>query len=60
MWTRWAACAWLAWAGMASAATTGVEARLNARSLTLEFEQAMAIFDNARVHACLLYTSRCV
>lgn len=36
---------------MASAATTGVEARLNARSLTLEFEQAMAIFDNAPVRA---------
>lgn len=51
MWKRSAACAWLAWAGLASAATTGVEAEMSARSLTLDFEQAMAIFDNAPVRA---------
>ena len=51
MWKRSAACAWLAWAGLASAATTGVEAQMSARSLTLEFEPAMAIFDNAPVRA---------
>lgn len=51
MWKRSAACAWLAWAGLASAATTGVEAEMSARSLTLVFEPAMAIFDNAPVRA---------
>ena len=49
MWMRWAACAALAWAGVAGASPPGIEVELEEDSFELQFDRAMAVLGNAPV-----------